>query len=838
MNSKADPLPLKRRLRSRRLGAWLLVAIRHVSVWLLRLTAIGFIFLLLLFAYLHLVGLPAYVTDGFLDRMAQRGYILQIKRLTLEIDRGLVASDVRMFASAHAAEPFLTAQELTLALDPGALLRQRRSVPVLGIVDGKLIAQLGTERFGAREGSRSLTAEKIHLRFSASGQEVHLREFNAHLLGIEFHGRGTVYLPPSAVDADLDHTPQPPGGTPLTTVLQGIEDAPDWVLRLVEHVNALSFNSPPTAEFVFAVYPAHPQANVASFLLDGPGGGRLRGVEIDRFRLEASWKEQRLHIPNLQLLRGDNHVGLSGWWETDSQTVSAHLVNTLPLNIYLNLLPPTLRQPVSAVIQDPSFPLHVELQVGPAPLASAIETLSGRIEASQARIQDIPIEHLDFSFSRQGPLLRLESGRLQLDSGPGASCLQFREAEFRFDTLCYQGHVTGTLNPHVLKPVLTPNFRAIVDWFGIQEPLHGDVQIGGTLGDPAVSCYGPVQATNFTIRGVAIDSLAGDLNITNEVMHLTGVTLTRPEGLARGDAHMAFSNQTLRLDVDSRLDPRAVAEMLGPAVVNFMAPFQLNGPAHVRVNGLLDYCNFSLNQLQAHVEAQGFGYDRWVADTAQFDLEVIGHRLRFTNVTATAYGGTLSGHGALYPVGRDDHWRYEINGLVGGARLDDLLTATLEKPAENLRGTLDATGRLAGYIGVGTGPLATGTGQVKIRNGLLFETKLFSGLTAILGKIFPQTSLFAQTDARGSFAIRNSRIYSQDIELMGTIFSVKASGRYGFDGDLRFRVEVQPLRKGPVAVLVRLATLPVTRLLEFRLTGTFEDPRWRPTNLNPADLFD
>ena len=67
--------------------------------------------------------------------------------------------------------------------------------------------------------------------------------------------------------------------------------------------------------------------------------------------------------------------------------------------------------------------------------------------------------------------------------------------------------------------------------------------------------------------------------------------------------------------------------------------------------------------------------------------------------------------------------------------------------------------------------------------------------------------------------------------------SVKAAGDYTFDGRLDYRVEVQLLRGGPIATLVRLATLPVTRLLEFRLTGSFEDPRWRPLNLNPAELF-
>ena len=124
-----------------------------------------------------------------------------------------------------------------------------------------------------------------------------------------------------------------------------------------------------------------------------------------------------------------------------------------------------------------------------------------------------------------------------------------------------------------------------------------------------------------------------------------------------------------------------------------------------------------------------------------------------------------------------------------------------------------------------------------VREGLLFQTKLFSGLSAILSKVLPDFTLFAQTDAGGDFTIRNSRVHSRNVQLQGTLFSAKGAGHYSFGGDLDFRVEVQLLRSGPVAALVRLATLPVTRLLELRLTGTFEDPRWRPLNLNPAELF-
>ena len=157
--------------------------------------------------------------------------------------------------------------------------------------------------------------------------------------------------------------------------------------------------------------------------------------------------------------------------------------------------------------------------------------------------------------------------------------MQIQDGFFRLASRRFQARVAGTINPHLLKPLLTPNQRTIVEWFGIQEPLQGDVVVGGTAGDPAIYCFGPVQATNFTLQGVAVQSLRGQLDITNEVMHITGGILSRPEGNARGDLHMAFSNQTLRLDAESTLDARDTARMIGPAAAKFMEPFRLNGPA-------------------------------------------------------------------------------------------------------------------------------------------------------------------------------------------------------------------------------------------------------------------
>lgn len=819
VNSAAAPAPAKRHPHRRRFAAFVLLALRHSSGWILRIFFTLLVLAIGLFAYLHLVGLPAYFTDRFLDWMAAQGYFLQIERLTLEMDRGLVARQVRLFAAADAPTPFMEAEALSLIANPWPWLRNRPITPHLSIVNGALRVRLGREWMAGGQGTRVVAVDRLNLRFMAGPDEVRLREFAADFLNIHFEGRGAAYLAPPARAA--------PPANPITAAIQALETAPDWILRIVDQVGEIAFNQPPSAHFTFALYAAHPEVNAISLHLDNPAGGSFRGVAFDQFQTEIAWQNQQVHLAMAQIRKGAGLCSLSGWLDLTNQTVSARLLNTVPPAPFLELLPAGIRQQAAAVSTNFQFPLRLDLKVGPCPWAQAAEHVAGSLAFSQANLRDVPIENLSATFARAGPETRLENAAVQLGSGPHASRFTIRAGSFNLDTRQFVAQVAGTLNPHLLKPLMTPNMRAIVEWFGIQEPIAADVVLGGEVGNPAIYCYGPVQATNFAINGIANQSLQARLNITNEVMHLTEARFVRPEGSARGECHMAFSNQTLRLEADSTLDPRAIAGMVGPEVAAFFAPFRFNGPTRLQVAGLLDYCNFALNRLEARVDARGFGYDRWEADQASFDLSVRGRRLNFSNAVAAAYGGQLTNLAArLYPVGGDANWRYEVSLAATNLSLTNLIFATTGQPPGDLRGTLDGALKIAGLIGAGAGPSVTGSGQVGIRNGLLFQTRLFSGLSAILAKVLPDFTLFAQTDATGTFRLRNSRLLSRDIELSGTLFSAKAKGDYAFSGDLAFDLEIQLLRGGPVAALVRFATAPVTRLLKARLTGTFAEPRW------------
>jgi hypothetical protein len=62
--------------------------------------------------------------------------------------------------------------------------------------------------------------------------------------------------------------------------------------------------------------------------------------------------------------------------------------------------------------------------------------------------------------------------------------------------------------------------------------------------------------------------------------------------------------------------------------------------------------------------------------------------------------------------------------------------------------------------------------------------------------------------------------------------SFTAKGDCGFDGNLSFDVQVRPLtEKSLIGQAMRVLTYPISRLLEFRLDGTLQRPRWRPFSL-------
>ena len=123
-----------------------------------------------------------------------------------------------------------------------------------------------------------------------------------------------------------------------------------------------------------------------------------------------------------------------------------------------------------------------------------------------------------------------------------------------------------------------------------------------------------------------------------------------------------------------------------------------------------------------------------------------------------------------------------------------------------------------------------GRGSVEVRDGCLMRMKGFRGLIDAMPVIAPAvTWLSDTTQASCDYTIENGVVKSDNIYIEGSCFSIKMEGQFdAVKNALDYRVRVQFAKKDSmVGKILHPLTWPFTKLLlEFRLTGTSEAPKW------------
>ena len=123
-----------------------------------------------------------------------------------------------------------------------------------------------------------------------------------------------------------------------------------------------------------------------------------------------------------------------------------------------------------------------------------------------------------------------------------------------------------------------------------------------------------------------------------------------------------------------------------------------------------------------------------------------------------------------------------------------------------------------------------GSGHVSVRNGRLMRMKGFKGLIDVMPSIAPAVTWFSDsTQASGDYTIENGVVRTDNVYIEGTCFSIKM---YGWLDTVRnrqdFKVRVQFAKSDSmIGKILHPLTWPFTKLLlEFRLTGNPENPKW------------
>jgi hypothetical protein len=401
-------------------------------------------------------------------------------------------------------------------------------------------------------------------------------------------------------------------------------------------------------------------------------------------------------------------------------------------------------------------------------------------------------------------------------------------------------HVLGAFDPETLRPFLTTsNAMRALSHFAWTEPAHLDVNVSGRVKDlDSIGANGSVTLTNFAIRGESAESVVADFFYTNRVLEIFHPQMLRMKGTEMLTAEKVTLNfDTMMAEFTngfSTTEPMMVARAIGPKIGRLLEPYHFSEPPTVNVSGRVPLREAnSMHDLDDAdmtfdvVKGRQFQWLRLKTPAITGTVRWMGEQLLLTNLAAAFYGG--DGNGFAYfdfsPAhpGADYHFAFNVTNVNLHLLMEDV-----SSPTNKLEGIL--AGKLV-VTNASTESLESwnGFGHAYLRDGLIWDVPVFGILSSALNTLAPGLGNSRATDAAARFTITNGVFFTDSLEIRSTMTRLQYIGTVDMRQNVNARVNAQLLRDTPViGPAVSLILTPFTRLFEYQVTGTLQDPKKEP----------
>jgi hypothetical protein len=272
--------------------------------------------------------------------------------------------------------------------------------------------------------------------------------------------------------------------------------------------------------------------------------------------------------------------------------------------------------------------------------------------------------------------------------------------------------------------------------------------------------------------------------------------------------------------------PRVVTKSIDEDADRTIAPFIFDRPPASRAHGSVPLGKSDHTEdMRFDVEGGPFHWQRFHLETVKGSVLWRGNIITITNIQGRWRGADVNG------------WvRFEITAKSA----PDLFSFHFRVENSDLRSMLrdfqpgktnKVEGKVSGEVFITRGDTVNmkswqGYGHAQLTNGLLWEIPLFGVFSPVLNAFFPGLGNSRAKHAVTTYEITNGVIYSKDLEIRATAMRMKYQGLVDFDGRVDGRMEAELLRDLPAfGFLISKVFWPVTKLFEYRITGTLENPK-------------
>ncbi|MBI2946355.1 MAG: hypothetical protein HYY23_01835 [Verrucomicrobia bacterium] len=446
--------------------------------------------------------------------------------------------------------------------------------------------------------------------------------------------------------------------------------------------------------------------------------------------------------------------------------------------------------------------------------------IAGSFETAAAAYRGVPVTSARSQFNFSNSIWRLPNlvvsrpeGQIHLN---GVENTATRE---------YHWAIQSRIDPQALAPLLGPSEKRVLDYFQFAQPPFVQGHVRGQWGRPEHTGFSAeVALTNFTFRGEALDSVHAALQFTNRLLEFRDVKVRHGPGqiTAPWVAYDARANLVHVTNGVSTLEPDLVARVISRPVRAAIAPYHFQEPPTVVVNGRLPTRSQADADATFKIAGQTFNWWRFNVPEISGDVHWLGESVTITNLQAAFYRGKLSWDGKFDfsgPPGARFRFR-------GHAIQSDLRTLVADLTLTNtpLEGTFGAD---LVITSADTQDWSSwqGYGDVQLRDGFLWNIPIFGFFSPVLNKIVPGLGQSRVSAGSASFTIDKSQIRTSDLEMKAPALRLQYVGAVSFKGNVNARVQAEILRDAwAVGRIVSLALWPVTKVFEYKVTGTLNEP--------------
>ena len=398
--------------------------------------------------------------------------------------------------------------------------------------------------------------------------------------------------------------------------------------------------------------------------------------------------------------------------------------------------------------------------------------------------------------------------------------------------------IRSTLDVRAVRPALRLPEHNVLDLFTFTGPPWLQAEVRGRWDDlKAIGVQGHVSLTNFTFREQAISGVQTAVDYTNRVAQFIAPRVQRGAQQASADVVVAdFNRQLVYLtNAFSTVEPMVIARVIGAHVVRAIEPYRFEQPPVAHVHGIVPMHGEDDADLHFDLSGGPFNWWRFHVPEVSGHVHWLGQHLSLTGMQMRFYGGHAEGAAGFdFHPGLPTDYHFDVTST--NADLHPLMT-DLFGTTNHLRGTL--SGNLV-VTNANTTAVQTwnGFGSLQLHDGLIWDIPIFGMFSDVLNGMYPGLGSSRASAGSCTFGITNGVIRSSDLEIRSTAVRLEYRGTVDFEGRVKAKVQAGLLRDvSVVGPVVSAVFWPVTKLFEYRVSGTLGVPKAEPVFLIPKVML-